>query len=226
MRGLIRVFERSHLRLGWSIILSLRCFQSHVVRASDVRAMMRTTIFGSSILSPPRKNEPRRRSESRSVASARVSCRRALFRERERDFSPTNQLCTFLFEAFGKKTHPPRHNERNDTSENNNALNNLFSFSQHRKQPPRFRRRRRRRRKREREGPERRGFSVRFLIVQSSSRRRRRKDASASAEKPEKKREYDAENIPPVRARFAPKHVAIFRKRRQRRSVVVVVERW
>ena len=178
--------------------------------------MMRTTIFGSSILSPPRKNEPRRHgSESRSVASARVSCRRALFRERERDFSPTNQLCTFLFEAFGKKEHPPRHNERNDTSENNNALNNLSSFSHHRKQPPRFqrRRRRRRRRKREREGPERRGFSVRFLIVQSSSRRRRRKDASASAEKPEKKREYDAENIPPVRARVAPKRVVVVRKR-------------
>ena len=34
-----------------------------------------------------------------------VSCRRAL--SRERDFSPTNQLCTFI-EEFGKKEHPPQ----------------------------------------------------------------------------------------------------------------------
>ena len=139
---------------------------------------------------------------------------------------PTNSVLFYL-RRLGKRNIP---HDTTNTSENNNALNNLFSFSHHRKQPPRFRRRRRRRRrKREREGPERRGFSVRFLIVQSSSRRRRRKDASASAEKPEKKREYDAENIPPVRARFAPKRVVVFRKRRQRRRsvvVVVVVERW
>ena len=148
----------------------------------------------------------------------------ALSFERERDFSPTNQLCTFI-EAFGKKEHPPQHNERNDTFENNDdALNNLFSFSHHRKQP-RFQRRRKREREKERKrGPGKAWVFRRFLIVRSL---RRRRDAS-SAEKPEKKREYDAENIPPVRARFAPKRVVVFRKRRKRRRsiVVVVVERW
>jgi len=74
----------------------------------------------------------------------------ALSFERERDFSPTNQLCTFI-EAFGKKEHPPQHNERNDTFENNDdALNNLFSFSHHRKQPRFQRRRRKREREKER----------------------------------------------------------------------------
>jgi hypothetical protein len=137
--------------------------------------MMRTTIFGSSILSPPRKNEPRRRSDSRSVASARVSCRRALFRERERDFSPTNQLCTFLFEAFGKKEHPPRHNERNDTSENNNALNNLFSFSHHRKKNALSKKKKKKKKERKR-GPGKarvfRAFSHRSKFVEKKKKKR------------------------------------------------------
>ena len=158
---------------------------------------------------------------------ARFLSSRSLSRERAWLFSNQPTLYFFIWGVWEKGTSPTTQRTGNDTSENNNALNNLFSFSHHRKQQSRFQRRRRR--KREREGPERRGFSVRFLIVQSSSRRRRRKDASASAEKPEKKREYDAENIPPVRARFAPKRVVVFRKRRQRRRsivVVVVVERW
>jgi hypothetical protein len=151
------VFESSHLRFfGWSIRVTFYVwdfvFQSHVVlkkerppfRArDDAHHHPGAYTFSSAKSAKTHVGDAVNHYTPHPRACA---CRCSLFRERERDFSPTNQLCTFLFEAFGKKEHPPRHNERNDTSENNNALNNPFSFSHHRKQP-RFRRRRRRRRR-------------------------------------------------------------------------------
>ena len=112
MRGLIRVFERSHLRLGWSIILSLRCFQSHVVRASDVRAMMRTTIREQHTFSAAQK----RTSATQRITLRRIRARflssRSLSRESVTFLQPTNSV--LLLRSLGKRNIP--HDTTNATT--------------------------------------------------------------------------------------------------------------
>ena len=158
------------------------------------------------------------------------ACRCSLFRERESDFSPTNQP-TNQPTVEGKRNIPHNTNQQQ-------RVKPVLLFA-----PPKtraFEEEEEEEKEREKEtfarchrSIARKGvgfpaFSHRSLFVRSWRRRRRRRRDASSSEKPEKKREYDAENIPPVRARFAPKRVVVFRKRRQRRRsiVVVVVERW
>ena len=114
------VFESSHLRFfGWSIRVTFYVwdfvFQSHVVlkkerppfRArDDAHHHPGAYTFSSAKSAKTHVGDAVNHYTPHPRACA---CRCSLFRERERDFSPTNQLCTFLFEAFGKKEHPPQH---------------------------------------------------------------------------------------------------------------------